>query len=203
MGLLSQILMGLLACTPSLCPCRFPEQGFHYISHVSFRGSSGYDHEKTPKYQDLKAAPFPGGALFSQPCSCHVPGLHPACSGEAALRPAGTAAARALPPGHGRPPPPSGRPSVLSAPAPAASDAPLPAASPLRPLPEAPGSLPGPGESEGGSTEVIKLGSTCPFIHPVNQKYLLSTSYLLGMVPGALCPLRCPVRIKEIYHSGL
>lgn len=97
--------------------------------------------------------------------SCHVPGLHPACSGEAALRPAGTAAAHALPPGHGRPPPPSGRPSVLSAPAPAASAAPLPAASPLRPLPEAPGSLPGPGESEGGSQSKIFIEHLLPVRH--------------------------------------
>ena len=120
--------------------------------------------KKIPRYQDLKAGPFPG-MPFSQPCSRHMPGSRPACSGEAARCPAGTAASRAPPPGPGRPPPPSGRPSGPSALAPAASAAPPPAVSPPRPPPEAPGSLPGPGESEGGSTEVTILESTCLSIH--------------------------------------
>lgn len=99
-----------------------------------------------------------------------MPGMHLACSCEVALCLAGTVAGLVLPPGHGRPPLPSGPPSGLSTPVPAASTAPLPAVSPLRPLPEAPGSLTIPGEREDKSTEVTILRSFCLLTHLFSQE---------------------------------
>lgn len=37
--------------------CRLPDQGFHYISLVSFRGSSSYDHDKSQNTKTSRQPP--------------------------------------------------------------------------------------------------------------------------------------------------